>query len=187
MALGKRKLLAAGLLVVAGLMSQAGGQVPSPGRPPATPDTKTSPAPAITYLYVGKPGTLADVAGVLNAKAAEGWEYTGTLDINPAELPKGKEFEGITKDTNVVLVFKKLPTSDSDGELRFYKLQKATAERTARNLAILVGGTPGVIIRAEPTTNAVLVFGPNSVQLAVAELLKDLDRPAKGQSKGSGK
>lgn len=67
-------------------------------------------APAASeHLFVGKPNTVADVAKLLKGKSSKGWEYTGPLDVDPSDPPKGKEFEGITKDTRVVLVFKKRP------------------------------------------------------------------------------
>jgi RNA polymerase sigma factor (sigma-70 family) len=65
--------------------------------------------PAGDYLFVGKPNTVADVAKLLKDKSAKGWEYTGPLDVDPATPPTGSEFEGIAKDTRVVLVFKKKP------------------------------------------------------------------------------
>lgn len=61
------------------------------------------------YLFVGKPNTLADVAKVLKDKGSKGWDFTGSLDVDPADPPKGKEFEGISKSTRVVLVFKRKP------------------------------------------------------------------------------
>ncbi len=66
-------------------------------------------APANDHLFVGKPNTVADVAKLLKEKSTKGWEYTGPLDVDPADPPKGKEFEDISKSTRVVLVFKKKP------------------------------------------------------------------------------
>lgn len=67
------------------------------------------------YLFVGKPGTVAQVAELLRDKGAKGWEYTGPLDVDPAAPPKGNEFEGISKDTRVVLVFKRKPVPMGGG------------------------------------------------------------------------
>ncbi len=67
------------------------------------------------YLFVGKPNTVGDVAKLLKDKATKGWEYTGPLDVDPADPPKGAEFEAISKDTRVVLVFKKKPTPGGGG------------------------------------------------------------------------
>ena len=70
----------------------------------------TGGAPASAdYLFVGKPSTVADVAKVLKDKGSKGWDFTGSLDVDPADPPKGKEFEGIGKSTRVVLVFKRKP------------------------------------------------------------------------------
>ncbi len=94
----------------------------APGGPPAT----VAPAPAalkgFEYLFVAKPGTLNAVAKLLKDKASGGWEYTGPLDVDPADPPKGSEYEGVTKDTRVVLVFFKrggrpvaMPTASRGG------------------------------------------------------------------------
>lgn len=82
-----------------------GGEGPGPG----TPGTGTASVTGATveYLFVAKPGTLAEVAKVLRTKANRGWEYTGPLDVDPAEPPPGGGAEGVTKDTRVVLVFKR--------------------------------------------------------------------------------
>jgi RNA polymerase sigma factor (sigma-70 family) len=66
-----------------------------------------APAPGGEFLFVGKPNTVADVAKLLKDKSGKGWEYTGSLDVDPADPPKGKEFEDISKSTRVVLVFKR--------------------------------------------------------------------------------
>ncbi len=68
-------------------------------------------APASDHLFVGKPNTVADVAKLLKDKSAKGWEYTGPLDVDPADPPKGTEFEDISKSTRVVLVFRRKPGS----------------------------------------------------------------------------
>jgi RNA polymerase sigma factor (sigma-70 family) len=70
------------------------------------------PRTAFEYLFVAKPGTLPEVASVLRNKATQNWEYTGPLDVDPTDPrsvpPKAAEgFEGWTKDTRVVLVFKR--------------------------------------------------------------------------------
>lgn len=74
------------------------------------------PGPAAgDYLFVGKPNTVVEVAKLLKEKAVKGWEYTGPLDVDPSDPPKGKEFEAISKDTRVVLVFKKKPAPVGGG------------------------------------------------------------------------
>lgn len=81
----------------------ADGSGPAVGGP-------TRPRAAFEYLFVAKPtrrGALADIADLLRTKAEQGWEYTGPLDVDRDETPRGKEFEGITMETRVVLVFKR--------------------------------------------------------------------------------
>jgi RNA polymerase sigma factor (sigma-70 family) len=129
-------LLVAGGLAAGGvgLWSKAEAQAPPPGglppgaggqprrdsgyEPPggSTPPRRDSglglpaaPVAAFEYLFVAKPGTLSDVANLLRGKALQNWEYTGPLDVDPAD-PKGlRGVEGVTKDTRVVLVFKRAP------------------------------------------------------------------------------
>ena len=71
-----------------------------------------SPRAAFEYLFVAKPGTLPEIAAVLTAKAGRSWEYVGPLDVDPTDpkslaVKSNAGFEGWTKDTRVVLVFKR--------------------------------------------------------------------------------
>jgi RNA polymerase sigma factor (sigma-70 family) len=99
-----------------GLPGAGGPGLGSPGLPPGSGGgpggvgggLTTAPAPG-EFLFVGKPNTVADVAKVLKDKGSKGWDYTGPVDVDPADPPKGKEFEGISKSTRVVLVFKRKP------------------------------------------------------------------------------
>ncbi len=135
-------LLVAGGLTLSGLglLSKADGQAPpggvpgvgTPGAPPgAAPGLPPggsagggpgggmgggiASAPAGEFLYVAKPSKLTDVAKVMKDKSAAGWEYTGPLDVDPTDPPKGKEFEDISKSTRVVLVFKRKPAPMGPG------------------------------------------------------------------------
>lgn len=90
-----------------GGIGAGGGEDGGPSGLPGMGMSGGGPTAAFEYLYVGKPNSLSDVAKVMRDKATKGWEYTAPLDVDPADPPKGKEYEGVTKDTRVVLVFKK--------------------------------------------------------------------------------
>ncbi len=102
-----------------GVFSVADGQ--NPTTPTAPPDIKAPPiapnAPSeklLNYRYVGKPKSLLEIQAVMEAEAAEGYEYTSELTISPTDLSGMKPdervmFKNITPDTTAVLVFKFKP------------------------------------------------------------------------------
>jgi hypothetical protein len=218
MKLTKLMLLAAGLMVTCGLtvtgyalLSNAEGQVPAssgPPRPELIPDGSGIGAPpggrapiarrVCEYLFVAKPGTLLEVSSVLRAKAVERWEYVGPLDVDPTEgknlPPKGTEgFEGITRETRVVLVFKRALSTEVIGGMpgmggpggpggigaNQSTLKFGRAGDVAKTLREVFGAE--LKVDFDERNNTVTVTGPDAVRKAANAMIVKWDvKPTMG-------